>query len=147
MYSILIIVAIIAADQFSKYLAVTNLMNKASITVIERFLSFTYVENVGMAFGMLKNQRLFFIISTSIIALVILYFIFKSYKKNLLISICLSLIFGGAIGNLIDRIRLGYVVDFIHFRFFPPVFNIADSAVVVGAIALSVAILFTKEDL
>ncbi|MGB7604320.1 MAG: signal peptidase II [Lutisporaceae bacterium] len=144
-YPILIIAAIIAADQFSKSLAVANLMDKASITVIERFLSFTYVENVGMAFGLFKNQRLFFIISTSLIAIVVLYFIFKMYKKYLFISICLAMIFGGAIGNLIDRIRLGYVVDFIHFRFFPPVFNIADSAVVVGAIALSIAILFTKE--
>lgn len=145
MYPILIIAAIIAADQFSKSLAVANLMDKASITVIERILSFTYVENVGIAFGLFKNQRLFFIISTSLIAIVVLYFIFKMYKKHLFISICLSMIFGGAIGNLIDRIRLGYVVDFIHFRFFPPVFNIADSAVVVGAIALSIAILFTKE--
>lgn len=145
MYSILIIVAIIAADQLSKSFAVTNLMNQASITLIERFLSFTYVENGGMAFGLLKNQRLFFIISTSIIAIVILYFVFKMYKKHMFAAICLSMIFGGAIGNLIDRIRFGYVIDFIHFRFFPPVFNIADSAVVLGAIGLSIAILFTKE--
>ncbi|MDF2521566.1 MAG: lipoprotein signal peptidase, partial [Clostridia bacterium] len=67
------------------------------------------------------------------------------YKQYKLIGICLALIFGGAIGNLIDRIRLGYVIDFIHFRFFPPVFNIADSAIVVGAIALSALIIFTKE--
>lgn len=145
MYSILIIAAIIAADQFSKSLAVAHLMDQTSITVIERFLSFTYVENVGMAFGLFKNQRLFFIISTSLIAIVVLYFIFKMFRKYVFISVCLSMIFGGAIGNLIDRIRLGYVVDFIHFRFFPPVFNIADSAIVVGAIALSIAILFTKE--
>ncbi len=57
----------------------------------------------------------------------------------------LSMIFGGAIGNLIDRIRFGYVIDFIHFRFFPPVFNIADSAVVLGAIGLKHSNLFTKE--
>jgi signal peptidase II len=81
----------------------------------------------------------------SIVAVVVLFFIFKMFKKHVFFTICLSLIFGGAIGNLIDRIKLGFVVDFIHFSFFPPVFNIADSAVVVGAIALSIAILFTKE--
>lgn len=145
MYPMLIIAAIIAVDQFTKNLAVTHLMNNADVTVIQRFLSFTYVENLGIAFGMFKNQRLFFIISTIIIAAVVLFFIFKTYKKNIFIGICLSLIFGGAIGNLIDRIRLGYVVDFIHFRFFPPVFNIADSAIVVGAIFLSIAIVLTKE--
>lgn len=145
MYPVLIIAAIIAVDQLTKNFAVANLMNNADITIIQRFLSFTYVENLGIAFGMFKNQRLFFIISTMIIAAVVLYFIFKMYKKHLLITICLSLIFGGAVGNLIDRIRLGYVIDFIHFRFFPPVFNIADSAIVVGAIILSVAIVFTKE--
>lgn len=145
MYPFLIIAAIIALDQFTKSLAVTHLMNNADVTVIERFLSFTYVENFGIAFGMFKNQRLFFIISTIIIAAVVLYFIYKTYKTQTFIALCLSMIFGGAIGNLIDRIRIGYVIDFIHFRFFPPVFNIADSAIVVGAIILSVAIVFTKE--
>lgn len=145
MYPILIAAAIIAVDQFAKNLAVAHLMNNADITVIPRFLSFTYVENLGIAFGMFKNQRLFFIISTMIIAAVVLYFLFKIYKKHVFIGVCLSMIFGGAIGNLIDRIRLGYVVDFIHFRIFPPVFNIADSAIVVGAILLSIAIVVTKE--
>jgi signal peptidase II len=76
---------------------------------------------------------------------VVLFFIFKMFKDYVFFTICLSLIFGGAIGNIIDRIRFGYVIDFIHFNFFSPVFNIADSAVVVGAITLSIAILFTKE--
>ncbi|HYE10893.1 MAG TPA: signal peptidase II [Patescibacteria group bacterium] len=145
MYPVLIIAAVIAIDQFSKYLTVTRLMPIGDYNVISGFLEFTYVENFGIAFGMFQNQRWFFVISTCIIALVVLYFIFKMFKKYVFYTICLSLIFGGAIGNLIDRIRLGYVIDFIHFSFFPPVFNIADSAVVVGAIALSIAILFTKE--
>jgi signal peptidase II len=144
-YPVLIIAAVIAIDQFSKYLTVTRLMPIGDYNVISGFLEFTYVENFGIAFGMFQNQRWFFVISTCIIALVVLYFIFKMFKKYVFYTICLSLIFGGAIGNLIDRIRLGYVIDFIHFSFFPPVFNIADSAVVVGAIALSIAILFTKE--
>jgi signal peptidase II len=144
-YPVLIIAAVIAIDQFSKYLTVTRLMPIGDYNVISGFLEFTYVENFGIAFGMFQNQRWFFVVSTCIIALVVLYFIFKMFKKYVFYTICLSLIFGGAIGNLIDRIRLGYVIDFIHFSFFPPVFNIADSAVVVGAITLSIAILFTKE--
>lgn len=145
MYPILIAAAVIALDQFTKYLTVTRLMPIGEYGVISGLLEFAYVENFGIAFGMFQNLRWFFIVTTSIIALVVLYFIFKMFKKYVFYTICLSLILGGAIGNLIDRIRLGYVVDFIHFSFFPPVFNIADSAVVVGAIALSLAVLLTKE--
>ena len=144
-YPVLIIAAVIALDQFSKFLVVTRLMPIGDFNVISGFLEFTYVENRGIAFGMFQNQRWFFIVATSIIAIVVLFFIFKMFKDYVLFTVCLSLIFGGAVGNIIDRIRLGYVVDFIHFNIFPPVFNIADSAVVVGAIALSIAILFTKE--
>lgn len=145
MYPVLIIAAIIALDQYSKFLVVTKLMPIGDYSVISGLLEFTYVENRGIAFGMFQNQRWFFVVATSIIAIVVLFFIFKMYKDHVFFTICLSLIFGGAIGNIIDRIRFGYVIDFIHFNFFPPVFNIADSAVVVGAIALSIAILFTKE--
>lgn len=145
MYPILIIAAVIALDQFAKFLALTRLAPNGDFTIIPKFLEFTFVQNFGIAFGMFQNKVLFFIITTSVIAAVIVYFVFKMYRKHTFITICLSMILGGAIGNLIDRIRLGYVVDFIHFNFFSPVFNIADSAVVVGAIALSIAILLTKE--
>lgn len=145
MYPILIIAAVIVLDQFTKYLAVTRLMNNVDFNAIPGLLQFTYLENYGIAFGMFQNKTLFFIVTTSLIALVVLYFIIKMRSKYLLYTVCLSFIFGGAVGNIIDRVRLGYVVDFIHVSFFPPVFNIADSAVVVGAIALSIAILFTKE--
>lgn len=144
-YPVLIIAVIIALDQYSKFLVVTKIMPVGDYSVISGLLEFTYVENRGIAFGMFENQRWFFVVATSIIAIVVLFFIFKMYKDHVFFTICLSLIFGGAIGNIIDRIRFGYVIDFIHFNFFPPVFNIADSAVVVGAIALSVAILFTKD--
>jgi signal peptidase II len=144
-YPIFIIAAIIVLDQYTKFLTLTKLVPIGDFNVIPGFLEFTYVENYGIAFGMFQNKTLFFIIATSIIAVIVLYFVFKMSKKYVFFTICLSLIFGGAVGNIIDRIRLGYVVDFIHFSFFPPVFNIADSGVVVGAIALSIAILFTKE--
>lgn len=145
MYPILIIIAFIVLDQFSKFLAITRLMPKGDFTVIPGLLNFTYLQNYGIAFGMFQHKTWFFIVTNTLIAAVVLYLIFRLYKKNTLFTVCLSLIFSGAIGNLIDRIRFGYVVDFIHFSFFPPVFNIADSAVVVGAIAMSAALLFTKE--
>jgi signal peptidase II len=144
-YPIFIIAAVIGLDQFAKFLALTTLASNGEFIIIPKFLELTFVQNFGIAFGMFQNKVLFFIITTSIITAVILYFVYKMYKKNTFITICLSMILGGAIGNLIDRIRLGYVVDFIHFNFFPPVFNIADSAVVVGAIALSIAILLARE--
>lgn len=145
MYPVLIIAAVIILDQFTKFLVITKLVPIGDYNVIPGLLEFTYVENRGIAFGMFQDLRWFFVVATSIIAIVVLFFIFKMYKKYFFYTICLSLIFGGAVGNIIDRIRFGYVTDFIHFSFFPPVFNIADSAVVVGAIALSIAILFTKE--
>lgn len=146
MYPVLIIAAVIALDQFTKFLVNTRLVSIGEYNVIPGLLEFTYVQNRGIAFGMFQNQRWFFVAATSIIALVVLFFIFKMAKKYFFYTICLSLIFSGAVGNIIDRIRFGYVTDFIHFSFFPPVFNIADSAVVVGAIALSIAILLTKEE-
>ena len=144
MYSILIMALVIIIDQASKLAVIRNIMATGEIAVIKNFFYITYVENYGIAFGMLKNKTLFSIASTSIISLVVLYYIYKFAKKHLLVTICLSLILGGAIGNLIDRIRLGYVVDFIHFTIFPPVFNLADSAIVLGAIALCAIVLFDK---
>ncbi|MDF2521611.1 MAG: lspA, partial [Clostridia bacterium] len=81
MYPLLISALIIAVDQFTKSLVIERLMNNADITVIQKFLSFTYVENYGIAFGMFKDQRIFFIIATGLIAAVVLYFMFKTYKQ------------------------------------------------------------------
>ncbi len=145
MYWLLIVTALVSLDQYVKRLVVVNVMPKGSIEVIRNFFYLTYVENFGIAFGMFKNRTWFFIIMTSIIALMILYFIIRLKGKSLAITFCLSLILGGAIGNLIDRVRFGYVVDYLHFSFFPPVFNLADSAIVVGAFLLGAIILFKKD--
>ncbi|MFZ5352651.1 MAG: signal peptidase II [Bacillota bacterium] len=146
MYPILIIALVIFLDQLSKYLVLSRVMLNGDITIINKFFYITYVQNYGIAFGMFKNNVLFFTITTSIISVAVAYFLFRAYKKRYsFISICLSMIMGGAIGNLIDRIRLGYVVDFLHFSIFPPVFNIADSAIVIGAIALCGYILIKKD--
>ena len=144
MYSIIIIGAIIALDQFIKFKVIEEIMPYSSLEVIKNLFYITYVENRGISFGLFKGNRTIFIILILIISLVLCFYIFKLNKRYIGITICLALIVSGAIGNLIDRIRLGYVVDYIHFTFFPPVFNLADSAIVCGAIILSCLLIFNK---
>ncbi len=144
MYPVFIAAAIIAIDQLVKNTLVKALAD-GPISVIGSFFRLVYVENYGIAFGMFKNKTSFFIITQMLIALVVLYVIYKFRYKSIGMTVCLSMILGGAIGNLIDRIRLGYVIDFLSFSIFPPVFNIADSAIVVGAILLSLMLVFSKD--
>lgn len=145
MYPLLIVLAVIAMDQIVKIMIVSKVMPIGEIVVIKHFFSLNYVENYGIAFGMFKNKTLFFIVTVFIIAIVISYLIFKLCKKHIYVTICLSMILGGAMGNQIDRIRLGYVVDYLSFSIFPPVFNLADSAVVVGAFLLGIIVLLDKD--
>ncbi len=144
MYPVIIAAAIILSDQVIKSILVKRLEG-GPITVIKNFFSLVYVENYGIAFGLFKNKTLFFIITQSIISLLIMFVIFRLRNKSMPATICLSLILGGAIGNLIDRIRMGYVIDYLSFSIFPPVFNLADSAIVSGAILLCFILLFNKD--
>jgi signal peptidase II len=143
LYPILIVAAIIALDQLIKNFVVKALAD-GSIEVIKNFFYLVYVENYGIAFGMFRNKTLFFIIAISIISVFVAFMIYKFHNKSISVTICLSLILGGAIGNLIDRIRIGYVIDYFSFTIFPPVFNLADAAIVVGAIFLSLILIFDK---
>lgn len=143
MYPILIAAAVVALDQIIKNILVKALAD-GPITVIKNFFYLTYVQNYGIAFGMFRNKTLFFIIAISIISVFVAIMIYKLRNKSIPVTICLSMILGGAIGNLIDRVRLGYVVDYFSFTIFPPVFNLADSAIVVGAILLSAILIFDK---
>ncbi|WP_278308957.1 signal peptidase II [Lutispora thermophila] len=144
LYSLIIIGAVIFFDQIIKIRVVEKIMPYESIEVLKNFLYITYVENTGISFGLFKGFRWVFIILTFIVCLILFYYVFKLYKRHIAMTVCLAFIIGGAIGNLIDRIRLGYVIDYIHFIFFPPVFNLADSAIVCGAIVLCGLLLFNK---
>ena len=137
-------VLVIVADYFTKMLAV-NVFKVNEITVIKDILYFTYVENRGAAFGMLQNHRWIFItVTTVVIALIILYVLIKKPKRKIELT-ALSLICGGGIGNMIDRIFLSYVVDFIDVRIINfPVFNVADCAVVIGCGLLILYLLFIE---
>ena len=131
---ILIIFGSIWLDQLTKWLAVTLLQGNPSVPIIPGALQLTYLENPGAAFGMLQNNRwVFLIISTVGILAVLAYMLIKRPSSKLL-CLALSFIVGGGIGNMIDRVLLGYVVDFVDFCLINfAIFNVADCFVCVGA--------------
>ena len=123
---------ILILDQTVKLLIVNSL--ERTMEIIPGFLYFTFIANTGAGFGILKGQNSLLIFITLIILGLILFY-YDRYPKNKLVHYGTSLIIGGALGNLVDRIRVGYVIDFISFSFWPA-FNIADSAISIGALLL-----------
>jgi signal peptidase II len=134
---LIIVLTILSLDQLTKFLVTRNLLYNQSLPIIKGIFHLTLIHNRGAAFGILRNQVPLFIF-TSIFAIALIFLNLKNNKKSYIIA--LSLILAGALGNLIDRIFLGYVVDFLDFRIWP-VFNIADSAITIGAILLGYTIL------
>jgi len=129
-----IALGVIAIDQISKLL-ILEFLYQDQLVLIKGVLNFTYVENRGMAFGLLSDHRWVFMVF-SVIGILLVGAYLWFYVKSTLGRIALSLIIGGGIGNMIDRVAYGFVVDFIDFcafDFWKWVFNIADSAVCVGA--------------
>ena len=142
----LIIVLLIGIDQASKMWALNSLKEMGSIPIIENVFHLTYVENRGAAFGMLQNNQSIFIIVALAASVFGLYYL-HTKKVNFLGKASIILIIAGAIGNLIDRIRIGFVVDYFDFRFiWEYVFNIADIFVVLGTIMLCAYIIFFQEE-
>lgn len=141
--------ALIGIDQLTKFLAVQNIAPAGggipnNIQVIDGFLELTYLENKGMALGMLQNQRWLFITLTVVGMLALGVILFRYKKHNFWSYSAITLLIAGGIGNLIDRIIRGYVVDFISISFFPYVFNFADCCVTVGAVMLILAVIFSE---
>lgn len=144
---ILLITAIIGIvlDIYTKYLAVTNFKVNETEIIKDAFY-FTYVENRGAAFGIMQNMQWLFIILTGAVLIAIVAYVIVKKPQSKLLLLSLGGIVGGGIGNLIDRIRLGYVIDFIDVRIINyPVFNVADCFVVGGCILLCVYILFFSD--
>ncbi len=142
----LIVVLIIAVDQLSKYWVVNNIGMTDSFTVIPNVIDFVYVKNTGAAFSFLSDKTYGIVILSVISVLFCIGVIFSMIKykpENKLLNVSLALMISGAIGNLIDRIARGYVVDFIETTFIKfPVFNVADIAITVGAVMVIIYILF-----
>ena len=135
---ILISTLTLILDILTKQLVINLMIENQSISLIKDFFSLTYAKNTGVAFSFLEGNVSLIIIITSIIILLILKYI-KDIVKNKYEIICYGLIIGGAIGNLIDRICYGYVIDFLDFNLFGypfPIFNIADTAIVIGIFSL-----------
>lgn len=138
----------IALDQLTKWAVVNYMELYETIPIKEGWLHITSSRNRGAAFGILQDKRVLFIIITIIVVIFVIYYIKKIHKKHKLYALSLALILGGSIGNLIDRIRLGEVIDFIDVRIINfAIFNVADSAVVVGTTLLIILMFFSKEDL
>ena len=134
---------VIGLDRWTKHLATERLLDSGvrSMPLLGEYIRLTYVENRGAAFGVLQEQTSFFIL----VGLVVISVIIASYRyipePSWFLNVCLGLQMGGAIGNLIDRIQVGYVVDFVDLTFWP-VFNVADSAICIGVAGLAYTVLF-----
>lgn len=140
-YFIIVIFAVVL-DQAVKHLVMSVMALHQSIPIINEVFHITYIHNTGAAFSLLQGQKVLLIGVPALFILVGLVYIFKhrSDRRRILL-IAIALIVGGGIGNLIDRISLGYVVDFFDFRVFP-IFNIADIFVTIGCALLCVYVLF-----
>jgi signal peptidase II len=145
-FLILLVVSalVLVVDQATKIYIDKSMALHSSITVIDRFFNITYLRNKGAAFGILANSsyRLPFFILVSTVAVGVIFVVIKRLREDQkLAAISLSLIFSGALGNLIDRVRLGEVIDFLDAHWYEhhwPAFNVADSAICVGVFLLAI---------
>ena len=145
---------IILMDQVTKYMVVDHFRYGESVPMIPGFFSLTYIRNTGAAFGFLATAnpsfRVPFFLVVPIIAMVVLGFLYRDLPQDARVrSMALGLVSGGALGNLIDRVRLGYVVDFLDFHYkneyYFPAFNVADSAICVGVAILLLSTMTKRE--
>ena len=145
----IIIIILFLADQYTKHLAVEQLKDRPAYVLIDGVLELQYLENRGSAFGMLQNQKFFILFVGVVFLLVILFFLLKlpEKKKYNIVHILLSVIVAGGLGNMADRIRLDYVVDFISFVLIHyPIFNVADCYIVVATVLLFFLFLFVFKE-
>jgi signal peptidase II len=141
-----------AADQWTKVIVERHLFLNEFITIVPNFFDIRYIRNTGAAFGLMARlpdgARLPFLIGVSLVAMAMIFYLFvKAEKERLSYLLSLSLVFAGALGNLIDRIRFGEVRDFLHMHIYNlswPIFNIADSAITVGIVLLAWELLIVE---
>ncbi|MCM1091579.1 MAG: signal peptidase II [Muribaculum sp.] len=142
-------VALLLLDQYTKYLAINRLKGKPAFVLFDGVLELQYLENRGSAFGMLQNQKFFILFVGIIFLIVILFFLFKlpERKRYVRVHLLLSVIIAGGVGNMIDRFRFDYVVDFISFVLINyPIFNVADIYIVLGTLSLFILFMFVYQE-
>jgi signal peptidase II len=137
--ALLVSFAILLLDQMTKNLILKNLAAGMSIPIIQNVFHLTFVQNTGIAFGLFQNSNLFFLCTSLFIMLGIIYVLLQTPKEEKATHIFLGMVLGGAMGNIVDRMFLGYVVDFLDFRFWP-IFNVADSAITIAIIGLIIVL-------
>jgi len=148
MFWIIISVLLIVIDQLSKLYFLNNQLLYNGYVIIDKFFYLTYLENRGAAFGIFQDGRWFFIITTIFASGVMVWYFIKN--NNFLLRVSLMLIVSGGIGNLIDRVFRGFVVDFLDFYPFGydfPIFNFADICVTVGVFLFVIYIIFVYKEL
>ena len=137
--TIIISIILLCIDQISKLLVVNLLTKTDSITIIKNFFYLTYINNDGAAFSILVGKRIFLILIAVLVIVMLIRYIKKNNIQNKLELVSLALIIGGSLGNLMDRVVRGYVIDFLDFKIFNynfPIFNLADTFIVMGVILL-----------
>ena len=135
---------IVVADQITKFITVSQIPLYGNVPFLPGFVGFTYVRNIGAAFSMLEGQQWLFALIFVVLTLAVLYEYFKKPMPfTKLERWCIAAIYGGGLGNMIDRVRLGYVVDMIRTEFIDfPVFNVADCFITCGCILMMVSLVF-----
>lgn len=140
---IAIVVGSVVLDQITKAIVVSHMALHEELPFLPGFMRFYYTENTGAAFSMLANHRWVFVLCSIVAMGVILWLLVKFFRRHPLLTVSLAMVLGGGIGNLIDRVLNGSVVDFLDFQFVSfAVFNVADIFVTCGSIALAVYIIF-----
>ena len=137
--TIIISIILLCIDQISKLLVVNLLTKTDSITIIKNFFYLTYINNDGAAFSILVGKRIFLILIAVLVIVMLIRYIKKNNIQNKLELVSISLIIGGSLGNLMDRVVRGYVIDFLDFKIFNynfPIFNLADTFIVIGVFLL-----------
>lgn len=137
--TIIISIILLCIDQISKLLVVNLLTKTDSITIIKNFFYLTYINNDGAAFSILVGKRILLILIAVLVIVMLIRYIKKNNIQNKLELVSISLIIGGSLGNLMDRIVRGYVIDFLDFKIFNynfPIFNLADTFIVIGVFLL-----------
>jgi len=131
---------VVLLDRITKLLVLNNMNVGESIAVIQGFFHLTYILNPGAAFGILAGQRWFFVVVAVVVLGLIVYFQNKLPAEQKLLRVCMGMIAGGAIGNLLDRLFISKVIDFLDFKIWPYIFNVADSMIVVGGILMVILV-------
>ena len=146
---IILTILVILVDFFSKYIVSKLMTVNETINLIDNFFRITYVKNTGAAFSMFSNNTILVIIISVVVIGFLLFYIYKNKGNNKLENVSYAFILGGAIGNLIDRLVYGYVIDFLDFEILSynaPIFNLADTFIVIGVILFLINTLRSRYD-